>query len=190
MKIYIPIVLSLALPAAIPMTAADKSKTPAIELSVDLSSRANDISPNLYGIFFEEINHAGEGGLYAELLHNRSFEDRVIPEGYHIENGALVPFETLNYITGKPTVKPYRWGAGEYPGWEILKNGNAVASATTVTDNPNFTTAPTSLKLDITNQGGGLRSLMKDFGACHIKTEPPTGCECSCAQAMATATWP
>ncbi len=28
-----------------------------------------------YGIFFEEINHAGDGGLYAELIHNRSFED-------------------------------------------------------------------------------------------------------------------
>lgn len=33
------------------------------------------ISPTLYGIFFEEINHAGDGGLYAELIQNRSFED-------------------------------------------------------------------------------------------------------------------
>jgi len=33
------------------------------------------ISPNLYGIFFEEINCAGDGGLYAEMVRNRSFED-------------------------------------------------------------------------------------------------------------------
>lgn len=33
------------------------------------------ISPTLYGIFFEEINRAGEGGLYGEMLQNRSFED-------------------------------------------------------------------------------------------------------------------
>lgn len=33
------------------------------------------VSPRLYGIFFEEINHAGDGGLYAELVQNRSFED-------------------------------------------------------------------------------------------------------------------
>ena len=33
------------------------------------------ISPTLYGIFFEEINCAGDGGLYAELVRNRSFED-------------------------------------------------------------------------------------------------------------------
>jgi alpha-L-arabinofuranosidase len=33
------------------------------------------ISSNLFGIFFEEINHAGDGGLYAELVRNRSFEE-------------------------------------------------------------------------------------------------------------------
>ncbi|MCX5684470.1 MAG: hypothetical protein NT049_12395, partial [Planctomycetota bacterium] len=33
------------------------------------------IPPTLYGLFFEEINHAGDGGLYAELICNRSFED-------------------------------------------------------------------------------------------------------------------
>jgi alpha-L-arabinofuranosidase len=33
------------------------------------------ISSNLFGIFFEEINHAGDGGLYAEMVRNRSFEE-------------------------------------------------------------------------------------------------------------------
>jgi alpha-L-arabinofuranosidase len=33
------------------------------------------VSPSLYGIFFEEINLAGDGGLYGELLRNRSFEE-------------------------------------------------------------------------------------------------------------------
>lgn len=33
------------------------------------------VSPTLYGIFFEEINCSGDGGLYAELVRNRSFED-------------------------------------------------------------------------------------------------------------------
>lgn len=32
------------------------------------------VSPILYGIFFEDINYAGDGGLYAELIANRSFE--------------------------------------------------------------------------------------------------------------------
>ena len=42
-------------------------------MSIDMSSHEADISPTLYGVFFEEINHAGEGGLYGELLGNRSF---------------------------------------------------------------------------------------------------------------------
>jgi alpha-L-arabinofuranosidase len=32
------------------------------------------ISPDLFGIFFEDISYAADGGLYAELLQNRSFE--------------------------------------------------------------------------------------------------------------------
>ena len=32
------------------------------------------ISPTLYGIFFEDINYAADGGLYAEMVQNRSFE--------------------------------------------------------------------------------------------------------------------
>lgn len=36
--------------------------------------RAKKISQNLIGIFFEDINYAADGGLYAELVQNRSFE--------------------------------------------------------------------------------------------------------------------
>jgi alpha-L-arabinofuranosidase len=38
------------------------------------------VSPTLYGIFFEGINCAGDGGLYAEMVRNRSFEDSDRPE--------------------------------------------------------------------------------------------------------------
>lgn len=33
-----------------------------------------DIAPTMYGIFFEDINFGADGGLYAELVNNRSFE--------------------------------------------------------------------------------------------------------------------
>ncbi|GAA4889688.1 alpha-L-arabinofuranosidase C-terminal domain-containing protein [Streptomyces coeruleoprunus] len=32
------------------------------------------IDPTLYGVFYEDINNAADGGLYAELVRNRSFE--------------------------------------------------------------------------------------------------------------------
>jgi len=41
----------------------------------DAGIRKAKISPRHYGLFFEEINHAGDGGLYAEMIRNRSFLD-------------------------------------------------------------------------------------------------------------------
>jgi len=32
------------------------------------------ISTDLFGLFFEDINYSADGGLYAELIQNRSFE--------------------------------------------------------------------------------------------------------------------
>ena len=41
-------------------------------LSVDVSTPAHAVSPILPGLMFEDINHSGEGGIYAELVQNRS----------------------------------------------------------------------------------------------------------------------
>ncbi len=46
-----------------------------VTLTLSPGERGHEISDTHYGIFFEEINHAGDGGLYAELIRNRSFED-------------------------------------------------------------------------------------------------------------------
>lgn len=46
-----------------------------INLTVDMQKKGVCIDPLHYGIFFEDINHAADGGLYAELIRNRSFED-------------------------------------------------------------------------------------------------------------------
>lgn len=44
------------------------------DITINTSGSLKRISPMLYGIFFEDINYAGDGGLYAELIANRSFE--------------------------------------------------------------------------------------------------------------------
>jgi alpha-L-arabinofuranosidase len=38
------------------------------------TNKRKQISPNLFGIFFEDLSYAADGGLYAELIQNRSFE--------------------------------------------------------------------------------------------------------------------
>ena len=50
-------------------------------ITVKTAKKRFDTAPDLYGLFFEDISHAGDGGLYPEMLRNRSFEDSVIPEG-------------------------------------------------------------------------------------------------------------
>lgn len=44
------------------------------ELVIQPLTKEIPIQPDLYGIFFEDINFGADGGLYAELIKNRSFE--------------------------------------------------------------------------------------------------------------------
>jgi alpha-N-arabinofuranosidase len=43
-------------------------------LEVDASKTITKIQPTMFGLFFEDINFAADGGLYAEMIKNRSFE--------------------------------------------------------------------------------------------------------------------
>ena len=43
-------------------------------LDIDLGKVGAPVQKTMYGIFFEDINFAADGGLYAELVKNRSFE--------------------------------------------------------------------------------------------------------------------
>ncbi|WP_157206285.1 alpha-L-arabinofuranosidase C-terminal domain-containing protein [Mariniflexile maritimum] len=45
-----------------------------INLVLDIKATGVKIQPTMYGIFFEDINFAADGGLYAEMVKNRSFE--------------------------------------------------------------------------------------------------------------------
>ncbi len=68
-----------------PALVAQNSKAPA-ELRIDTSKIVSPVSPTLYGMMTEEINHAFDGGLYAELLSNRTFH----PIFYGIEHWDIV----------------------------------------------------------------------------------------------------
>ena len=50
-----------------------RAKSFSTNIDVDFSDK-KDISKDLFGIFFEDISYAADGGLYAELLQNRDFE--------------------------------------------------------------------------------------------------------------------
>ncbi len=54
-------------------------------ITIDVASPSHSIPATLYGVFFEEINHGGEGGLYGELIKNRSFSASSLPENWSME---------------------------------------------------------------------------------------------------------
>ncbi len=55
-------------------TAAAQSAQPPT-LAIDLSQVQGKVSPTLYGLMTEEINYSYDGGIYAELVRNRTFQD-------------------------------------------------------------------------------------------------------------------
>jgi alpha-N-arabinofuranosidase len=50
------------------------SSNETINMVIDFTDTGVKIQPTMYGIFFEDINFAADGGLYAEMIKNRSFE--------------------------------------------------------------------------------------------------------------------
>jgi len=72
--------------------------------TIDAGHSVGTVSPILYGLMTEEINHSYDGGLYAELVRNRSFlDDATMPVAWSVVNGigsasgiALDPTNSLN----------------------------------------------------------------------------------------------
>ncbi|MBN2165457.1 MAG: carbohydrate binding domain-containing protein [Marinilabiliaceae bacterium] len=45
-----------------------------VTFSLNTKDKGAEIKPTMYGLFFEDINFAADGGLYAEMVKNRSFD--------------------------------------------------------------------------------------------------------------------
>ena len=64
----------LAILAALSVSAAATAAEPAVTLKISADRPGAKINSAMWGIFFEDINFGADGGLYAELVKNRSFE--------------------------------------------------------------------------------------------------------------------
>lgn len=52
-------------------------------ISVDFANEKFPVQKTMYGVFFEDINFGADGGLYAEMVKNRSFEYDQPLQGWH-----------------------------------------------------------------------------------------------------------
>ena len=109
-------IATAVIPSSVSLPAAEPAR-----LTIHVDRPGPKVSPMLYGIFFEEINRAGDGGLYAEMLQNRSFED---------DRGDK----------NRPA---------KSPGWTLVKSLGAQASMAIDSSLPLNPKNPNSLKLDI-----------------------------------------
>jgi len=77
-------------------------------LDVNTKKLGAPVQPTMYGIFFEDINYAADGGLYAELVMNRSFEYPNHFAGWDVSGNVTIkddgPFErNPHYARMAPT---------------------------------------------------------------------------------------
>lgn len=72
MKTFLIAAMNAAIPALFPISQA----APEIVWNVEVGGTGPEVKPTMHGVFFEDINYGGDGGLYAELVENRSFEHR------------------------------------------------------------------------------------------------------------------
>jgi len=129
---------------------------PEATIRIDLARRGADIPASMYGIFFEEINHAGDGGLYAELIQNRGFEDSSVPEGYTVkEDRIFPPTDRANHLTGArphPDLS-FRWNPDPIPAWRFEQLEGSGASAELTREYPLNEASPTALKVTLPEKG-------------------------------------
>ena len=143
--------LTLATLACVACSARAETAT----IRVDAIKAGPEINPRMYGIFLEEINTGVDGGLYAELIRNRGFEDAKAPEGFTNRDG--------RWDNGRGYVIPYHFDVNKsLPYWTLVKEGGAKGSISLDMDNPLTPATPRSCKLEIENASAGRMGLANE----------------------------
>ena len=82
---------------------------PVPSLTLRLDQRGAEVSPRLYGLMTEEINHSYDGGLYAELIRNRIFRDNASrPEGWSlVQDDSTISKASIKLMAATQENVPY-----------------------------------------------------------------------------------
>ena len=92
-------------------------------LTVDVEDEIHDISDLLFGIFFEDINFAADGGLYAEMVVNRSFEFTNLAV-----NDSLYGWNTVGGVNAQVRTNAADCLNANNPNYLVLSNNTEAAS--------------------------------------------------------------
>ena len=115
-------------------------------ITIKVDEPGTKIGPMFFGLMTEEINHAYDGGLYAELIQNRIFRD---------------PRRGRGIVEADPTNPPH---------WSLDKSDGADGGLMLDKENPVNTTAlTTSLRLDSKGTGGRIGVANDGFWGIPVK---------------------
>lgn len=136
--------------AACSLFALAACQQPADRITIDVSREGAEIPSSLYGVFFEEITHSGDGGLYAEMVVNRGFEDGNLPSGTTYEDGYAVAKPLPCYANDSINRFRVKWKEGkEMNGWQVIDRNGKEADYAIVTDRPLHPATPHALQLHL-----------------------------------------
>ena len=153
--------------ACLGWSAASGDEAPGASIQINLAQEKAPVSANLYGIFMEEISHAFDGGIYAELIQNRSFEEGVLPPGMKLvkKDDGTLKMELEKLPPGVPKEKwdmPWPWSMGcgwdpkrELIGWSLRHEGGATGTMKTTAANPMNKASSRSLEMNVSAVGNG-----------------------------------
>ena len=138
---------------------------PSATIQVDLAKEKAPVSATLHGIFMEEISHAFDGGLYAELIQNRSFEEGVLPPGMKLvkqpDGSQKLELETLPAgVAADKWPMPWPWGNNcvwkperALLGWSLENRGGAKGEMKLTEANPMNAASSRSLAMTVAAAG-------------------------------------
>ncbi|MGA2496300.1 MAG: hypothetical protein ABSH20_01080 [Tepidisphaeraceae bacterium] len=183
---------------------------PTAAIRVNLREEKAPVPATLYGIFMEEISHAFDGGIYAELIQNRSFEEGVLPPGMRLvkNNDGSSRMELEKLPAGVSENKwdmPWPWNGNcgwdskrELIGWSLVNEGGARADMKVTDANPMNAASSRSLAMTVAvpkNTAGRTALVNSGYWGINVQTgtstsltSTPTGHPAGYARTSTTST--
>ena len=134
-------------------------------ITVNTTVERHELNPYMYGVFFEEINHSGDGGIYPEQVRNRNFCNAKLPEGTVYYNGHMRNATSYDLAT----VAGEEFGGREYDpeailleGWSLYTEGEALAKIEPWYLEPRNPAVANQLKLSVANIQRGTAAVVND----------------------------
>lgn len=133
------------------------------QIIIDVAQEGAEVPSSLYGVFFEEITHSGDGGLYAEMVVNRGLEDGNLPSGTTYKDGYAVAKSLPCYSNDSINNFKVKWQDDKaMNGWQVVcAAGQPVYKI--VDNHPLHPATPHALQLELGKSAGDVQVINNGY---------------------------